>query len=466
MLKVSDATGVCPAQSLLDAQEFARLQGVAPILLEALMQDDVQPFAARLESVWRALSGPELAQSAADLQDAESLFVLIEHLAPYGALQIDQLQERLTKLYASPDQHDRAVEIMTMHKCKGLQFETVILYGLQRSPASDRTPLLRFEQVGSRLLLGPIKARANKEQDPIAKYLAQREKRRGEFEIDRLLYVAATRAKQVLHLVADLSLATKELAVAEPAKASLLERLWPGWPKGSLGAVTARPVDQSAAKPYYRGGELIRRADFLTRAPTVGPVDLDPLLPSRPERPAFNSAFVWPAVKTYDRILGTLIHAWLDHLGRQGLTQWSEDKLQKQRKRIERQCVRAGVPAAEAACAAQEVLENLGAMLRHERGQKLLAQMGARREWALLDETGKISVLDLALQDEQGWLVVDYKTGRPSEGEAPDAFGARMMTRYANQLQSYCDRVSRLDGRPARAALYFPLNDLWVEYEP
>jgi hypothetical protein len=107
------------AQQVLRPAEFERLRATAQILLQAMSQDDVQPFAARLEEVWRALAGPALADAEADLQDAESLFALIESLAPYGALEIDILQERLTKLYASPDPHVRAVEVMTMHKCKG-----------------------------------------------------------------------------------------------------------------------------------------------------------------------------------------------------------------------------------------------------------------------------------------------------------------------------------------------------------
>ena len=467
-LRSNASNGLCRAQQVLAPAEFLRLRGVAPILLEALTQDDVQPFAARLESVWHALAGPALAESTADLQDAESLFELIERLAPYGALQIDALQERLKKLYASPDPHERAVEIMTMHKCKGLQFETVILYGLQRAPAPDRAPLLRFEQVGSKLMLGPIKARASKEQDPIAKYLAQREKRRGEFEIDRLLYVAATRAKQVLHLVADLTLSAKDAAVAEPPKGSLLERLWSGWHKESIATVLAPATDESTSVPHHRGGALVRRVhvptlsdanDLVVKATATTTTTGD-------IASAFNAAFVWPAVKSYERVLGTLIHAWLDHLGRQGAAQWSVQKLHAQRDRIERQCLQAGVPAPEVAKAAQEVFETLVAMLSVERGQKLLSQLGARREWALLDESGRVSVLDLALQDERGWLVVDYKTGRPLSTETPEAFGQRMLARYAKQLQGYCDRVSGLDGQAARAALYFPRDDLWFEFDP
>ena len=463
-LKPNDAAGLCRAQQVLAPVEFLRLRGVASKLLEALTQDDVQPFAARLEAVWRALAGPSLAESEADLQDAESVFELIERLAPYGALQIDELQERLNKLYAAPDPHERAVEIMTMHKCKGLQFETVILYGLQRGPAPDKAPLLRFEQVGSKLLLGPIKARASKEQDPIAKYLAQREKRRGEFEIDRLLYVAATRAKQVLHLVADLSVSTKELAVAEPTKGSLLGRLWPDWHRASIGPVSARPEAGSTAVPYHRGGALVRRAEVAAVVTPAG--DATGALAAPVVVPPFNAAFVWPTVKSYDRVLGTLIHAWLDHLGQHGGAQWSEPTLHAQRKRIERQCIQAGVPEPEVTHAANEVLETLAAMLKHERGQMLLSQLEARREWTLLDESGKVSVLDLAFQDERGWLVVDYKTGRPLASETTEAFGQRMLARYAKQLQGYCEQVTGLDGQAARAALYFPRDDLWFEFQP
>jgi ATP-dependent exoDNAse (exonuclease V) beta subunit len=463
-LKSIDVAGLSRAQQVLAPTEFLRLRVVASTMLEALTQDDVQPFATRLEAVWRALAGPALAESDADLQDAESLFELIERLAPYGALQIDELQERLKKLYAAPDPHERAVEIMTMHKCKGLQFETVILYGLQRGPAPDQAPLLRFEQVGSKLLLGPIKARASKEQDPIAKYLAQREKRRGEFEIDRLLYVAATRAKQVLHLVADLAVSTKELAVAEPTTGSLLARLWPSWQRTSISAVVARQPESSTAVPHHRGGALIRRAEVAALATTP---DVATDAAATPVIvPSFNAAFVWPTVKSYDRVLGTLIHGWLDYLGQQGATHWSEPTLQAQRKRIERQCLQAGVPTPEVTNAANEVLETLAAMLKHERGQMLLSQLGARREWTLLDESGKVSVLDLAFQDERGWLVVDYKTGRPLASETPEVFGQRMLARYAKQLQGYCDQVTGLDGQAARAALYFPRDDLWFEFEP
>ena len=85
------------------------------------------------------------------------------------------LEAGIARLFAAPDAagEDGAVEIMTMHKSKGLQFETVILYGLHRAPRGDQAPLVRFEQNADRVLFGPVKPRAETEADPVSRYLAR-----------------------------------------------------------------------------------------------------------------------------------------------------------------------------------------------------------------------------------------------------------------------------------------------------
>ena len=150
-------------------------------------------------------------------------------------------------MFAAPDAagEDGAVEIMTMHKSKGLQFETVILYGLHRAPRGDQAPLVRFEQNADRVLFGPVKPRAETEADPVSRYLGAREARRASYEVDRLLYVAATRARKRLHLVGHVSVDDAGQAKAPPA-ASLLGRLWP-W--------------LTPPEPPAREGEAARQAD-------------------------------------------------------------------------------------------------------------------------------------------------------------------------------------------------------------
>src|SRR5690606_24262917 len=116
--------------------------------------------------------------------------------------------------------------------------------------------------------------------------------------------------------------------------------------------------------------------------------------------------------------------------------------------------------------AAQVLRETLSATLASQKGQWLLSVAQAQREWSLLDVSGRVSVIDLAISQEQDWLVVDYKTGVPRSGETPDAFSQRMRERYQEQIERYCAHVSALDGRPARGALYFPRVDVWVEFAP
>src|SRR3546814_13479265 len=106
---------------------------------------------------------------------------------------------RLEGLYASSGDAGPAVDVMTIHKAKGLEFDTVVIMGLHRRPAPERPPLVRFELDDDRILLGPIKHRAQEESDPVSVYLARRDKQRADYEPDRLLYVAATPAHARLH---------------------------------------------------------------------------------------------------------------------------------------------------------------------------------------------------------------------------------------------------------------------------
>ncbi|MBO9355107.1 AAA family ATPase [Bordetella petrii] len=459
----------CRAESVLPAAEYARLSHVGPILLDGTNASGAIPLAAWLESLWGRLGGAALYPGSSAADDAESLFALVERLAPHGGLDPARLDAALARLYAAPEggaDDGGVVEIMTMHKSKGLQFDTVILYGLHKSPRAERPPLVSFEQSGERVLFGPVKPRADKDADPVSRYLSQRERRRAAYETDRLLYVAATRARHRLHLVGNVALDRATGQPKPPPAASLLGRLWewlpaeqkmppPGWQDDA-------PAETDAAPP--RGEPLRRLADpaietlRARRAIIGGPgFAMGTALGQGAEHPA------WQLETAHDAAIGTLAHAWLARIGQDGLPAWDADALRGYLPVMQKQLTRAGLPAAQAPDAAQAVLDTLLATLAHERGRWLLSQSAARREWPLIDATGRVSVIDLALSTEDGWLIVDYKTARPHPGEAPGHFATRMRQRHADQLARYCAQVTALDSRPARAALYFPRAQLWID---
>ncbi|MEJ2896751.1 UvrD-helicase domain-containing protein [Bordetella avium] len=446
------------APAILAEDEHRRLSRVAALLLDRGNDSGALPLAAWLQRVWQALGGAALYAGVGAASDAESLFQLVERLAPHGGLDIAVLDTAVARLFAAPDVEGEqgAVEIMTMHKSKGLQFDSVILYGLHRVPRGDQAPLVRFENNLGRVLMGPIKARADAEADPLSRYLGAREARRAAYETDRLLYVAATRARKRLHLIGNLVF-DAEKGLRAPAASSLLGRLWNHVQAGE--APEAAPAQAQASGPFWQG-EPLRRLDDATVA----------LLAARPGWPAAAAGFLadaehpaWQLEAGYEAAIGTLAHAWLARIGEEGGQYWDAARLSEHRPAMRRQLTRAGIPDSQADDAADAVLQTLQATLSDGPGIWLLSQSRARREWPLIDATGRVSVIDLALSTEDGWLIVDYKTGQAQPGEGAEHFAQRMRLRHAEQLKRYCAQVTALDGRPARAARYFPRAQAWIE---
>ena len=449
-LALADAMVDSPVQ----ASQRERLLSVAPVLLNALNDDGVLPFAARLEQTWRALEGHRLATEATDQEDVEALLRLIESMAEHSFLDVDALERRLGALYAEPAASARAIDVMTMHKAKGLEFESVVLLGLDRQPRPDRAPLVRVEQSGERVLFGPVKSQTDKEQDPLALYLGRREAMRMAFETDRLIYVAATRARETLHLVACHGLDAQAGDWSNPKKNSLLERLWPycPLPPPSLGdSVIDASAEGFSVGPVWRAPVMRRRAQALH----ASSVSTDPVLG--------EDRYGWVVSETAERLVGVLIHAWLAHWANnspyvgaaQGMYLPAELLVQSQLQAL-------GLPRALREQASQEVLLALAAMRDSEKGRWLLSQPHRKVEWALLDARQTVSIMDLAIERTDDWLVVDYKTARPAPEESLVQFEARMLMRYRGQLERYVAQLQAFDDKPVQAALYFPRDDLWV----
>lgn len=436
----------------LEPGEAGRLRTAASVLLDQGNRSGNMPFAAWLEHCWQRIGGPAVYPGASDRADTERVFRLIEKLAPYGALDPADLDQHLDHLYAAPNSAGHAVEVMTIHKSKGLQFDTVILMGLHRRPRSEAQPLVRFEQSEGRLLLGPIRHRASDEPDPVSSYLAEREKKRASYETDRLLYVAVTRAREQLHLIGMLGLDDKERTIKAPAAGSLLGRLW-------------THIEQPAAPSLAERADPIPPLSSVAISRRLVRVHENDLPAVEPQHNAAQRGAAWQWHEEFgdEAAIGTVAHAWLEHIGKEGLEQWPAQRIDASVAIMKTQLGRAGVSRAELDTAADAVRQTLVATLASSRGQWLLRVAGAYREWSLLDATGRVSVIDLAISEEKGWLVVDYKTGVPWPDDTPDTFAARMRERHGAQIQRYCSQVSALDGRPARGALYFPRADIWVE---
>lgn len=209
---VSNASPKAPLISVL--QSYSTIPGlseagllslarVVPILLKALQEKDRSSLRDWIMNTWVTLGGASYLYDQNSLEDAEAFFSLLED-DQTDFYQLKALENRVQSLYARSQETDpKAVQIMTIHKAKGLEFDTVIVPGIGRKTRSDPSRLLLWEERAgliqdSYLVLAPIKP-VGGETDPVYHYLKKQNERKSNYEHQRLLYVAATRARSRLY---------------------------------------------------------------------------------------------------------------------------------------------------------------------------------------------------------------------------------------------------------------------------
>ena len=471
-------------QALCNRERTAALSADAQLRLERLGRAVAAPrprgLRAWVEGVWLAIGGPAAVIGAADLDNAQTYFDLLDELDEGRDCNLELLRERVDKLYAAPDPAaGDHVQVMTIHKAKGLQFDVVIVPGMGRPPKRPDQKLLRWMEVpssqgGRELLLAPSRSAAVAA-DPIHDAIQRIEAELEENEARRLLYVATTRAKRELHLLGAVEVKrTKDGAPdPRPAKHSLLSLLWPAVQAelaAALQASSAAAADSETAGAASPAPRTLRRlpADWRPPAlPAAASAGAEPLAPAPGHD--LDISFHW--VGQLARHVGTVTHVALAEIARDGLDAWDAARLARERPRLETELRALGVGPEDLPDRAEQVERALRRTLADERGRWVLASSHteARGELAVAGMAGGRLVerrIDRTFVDASGvrWIV-DFKTSS-HEGGGLDAFLDNELERYRGQMEEYRELFSSLDpGRPIRVGLYFPLMGAWREYE-
>ena len=436
-----------------------RLRHVRAVLQEAFAHQGRQRVKRWVEGVWQMLGGPLCLQSTADHLDVQAFLALLDKLERNGRLELERLNEELGKLYAAPDPNaGTSVQFMTIHKAKGLEFDTVILPGLQRTPpAPDKNLLIWDEFVledgEEHLVAAPVNTRNKGKTDvPTAyDYLSQLEKERTENELQRVLYVAVTRAKRCLHLLGSARMGKNGLNA--PSANSLLGLLWHVLSQDF--AAAADSLDDAVTDQVADAGasEFVPKLVRLSR-PEV-PEGLRCDVPIRPD--GAHALAQEDHIDTLESAIGTLTHRYLEWIATDGLAAWPTERIQGLTSRLLGWFALQGFNAVQAEQAALIVTHYLESTVASDTGRWLLARHeDDRAELALTqlqDTQSKTHVIDRTFIHEGVRWIIDYKTSQTDKADL-DGFLAEKIEEYRPQLERYASLYQDSE-TPVRPALFF-----------
>lgn len=482
---IYDLTGDLDRLSRLSEDGRMRLERIRPVLTGAMEKRGRQPLRWLVEKTWTALGGPACVTEA-DICDASVYFDLLESRIN-GAVMTDyqSFEEEIRGLFSRPDpEAGDLLQVMTIHKAKGLEFETVILPGLEKAPRGDTDRLLLWQEIPddelsrAGLLLAPI-AETGTGKDPTYRYIKTLHMEKNAHETRRLLYVAATRARKRLMMVGCVNrMNTGEAAL--PDSRSLLHSLWPAveeiflstcGEKGDAVAGEGAGVgvssgglpgkDATGAFPY------IRRLSSRWKAPLppgdIGGEDGNSAI-SMETADADDLKFDWAGITV--RMTGTVVHRWLRIICETGIDRWDIQRVSTVSGQIRADLIGMGMGKDASSEATDMVVSALRATLADKTGRWLLSpHRGGKCEYplcGLIDSRMVYVVIDRTFIDEKGtrWIV-DYKSGI-HRGGGIEEFMARERMRYDQQTARYAALMEKKEpGRQVLRALYFPMFSGW-----
>lgn len=440
----------------LTADGQQRLLHVRSVIAQAFAHQGRQSARRWVESVWLKLGGAQCLVDAGDVRDVQAFFDLIDQLDRGGQFDPLQLESAMAELYAAPDvQADGSLQFMTLHKSKGLQFDTVILPGLHRQPNRQDTPLLLWESVTTesgeiKLIAAPQVPKYLRDDLPTAyDYLHGLENARTANEAARLLYVGATRAERKLHLLGVVRADAK--GDLKPANGSFLQLLWQ-----SLAA------EFLAAKPQQIMVQAVDAACFVPKLIRLPQPAVPTLLQQATDKPT-NLSYQQPTEEYYnfnnalDADTGTLAHRYVEIIAQQGLSAWTTAFANSQQSAMRHWLIRRGYQPEQATQGAERVMAALLVTLASEQGRWVLKDRpGAQSELKIASfnqQAVSTQVIDRTFVEEGVRWIIDYKSARLAPDHNEYELNA-IAEQYRPQLEGYAALFAEA-GLPIRKAVFF-----------
>ncbi len=464
-----------------------RLQDVVKVLQLAMQMRFHFSLSHILKFVWKLCGGDFLSDSDQQKASIDCFFELLdEQEEGFGLKDIDEFQERVFKAFIpsgisekEQQKPDEFIQILTIHKAKGLEFDHVIIPGLNNRTRSDSKDLINWHerlnhQGQKKLFIGALSA-SGKDDDPLYSLIRHEKQQRTLLEDTRLLYIAITRAKTSVTLLATLELNSKgEVA---PYKNSLLRRIWDeiqtqdqslvrridiSNPEDSGDAEAASELPAPAPADQNQRPLLNRLRDPLSLNSRQLEIMQELAAALEPENDAVADDIAVEEISqsTTDLISarsGTLIHQALQAHVESPLT---TEILQPLRRHWKVQLARLVDDDGELTRVLDSMEKNLLNCINDEANNWIFDSQleDSSTELEITRQAQNYVenyIIDRSFVDESGtrWII-DYKTASKQTGEADESFIARQRELHGSQLENYRSLFANLEERATKTALY------------
>ncbi|CAA0105249.1 ATP-dependent helicase/nuclease subunit A [Zhongshania aliphaticivorans] len=407
-----------------------------------------------LRSAWYLLGGPVCIESHQQ-SDIDRVLGLLDEYAPAGLLEDVRVLERaIERLYATPPSSH--IELMTIHKSKGLEFDVVILPGTGAAGRNADRDLLAWQRLRGHMIFAPKPQRSGRDPgaEKLYNYMSERQAQALDEEVDRLIYVALTRAKRELHIFGKAQINSKGDVAA--TSGSILHRLW-----ASVGDAfeRAEPIETDDDTAPLRVPTAPRLRDFSVACnPVWQPPEPAESPLQRAQRQTENAVL---EDNIEERAVGIVFHELMERLGRRNdRDQWLANNARLQAgitQRLRHHCH--PEPALELSVA--RVMELVSNTLACRHGQWILDSY----QWQASEQTirrmiggqWQTLILDRVFIDQGHCWIVDYKTAK-AKGNL-QRFLDEQAGRYHTKMRIYQQALHATGVEcPITTALYFPAH--------
>lgn len=408
------------------------------------------------EVLWHALGGAVCLDDG-ELDAVQCAMRCVREQAAGGEIaDWPALERALGELYAPAG--TGPVEATTIHKSKGLQYDHVVVVGCGKPPRNEHKPMLHLHALRSGNLLAPKPADEDDSGQAIYDLAHRMLVAARRNERLRLLYVAATRARHSLTLVAAAPWkATRDEAGYRVAGGSFADVLDAQFEPlfSALAPPDDTDIDDAGADPDLEWPLALRGPAQVDVAPPDLrwlPTEQRTRKPSErtlmPLQTADDAGDLLDDGNLYAQLVGTMFHQAMERVSVDGLDAWAEVG-EARRRAMASGLLRMGLPPEQLDAAVDRVVTLVRRTLASDAGRWVLRDWPWwRNEYPLggwQDGAWESAVVDRCFVDDTGVLwVVDYKTAAWPVEASPEAYAQQMQDKYAEQVARYVSLMETL----------------------